>query len=331
MKKIDIHTHLIPEKLPDWAGKFGYGGFVNLRHCAPGCAQMYVDDRFFREIQSNCWDPRHRIRDCDASGVQIQVLSTIPVLFSYWAKPSDGLDLSRFLNDHLADVVRQYPDRFVGLGTLPMQDPGLAIGEMQRCMDELGFGGFEIGSHINHWNLDAPELNAFFAEAEACGAALFVHPWDMLGSERMPKYWLPWLVGMPAETSLSICCMLFGGVFERYPDLRVAFAHGGGAFPGTYGRIRHGFAARPDLVAVDNPVSPDEALGKFWVDALVHDQDMLDKIIALFGIDRVAMGSDYPFPLGEAHPGQLIEESAYDADEKSWLLYRSAEAWLGIL
>lgn len=331
MKKIDIHTHIIPETLPRWAEKFGYGGFINLEQHTNCSAKMMIDGKFFREIQKNCWDPSTRISECDQQGIHIQVLSTIPVLFSYWAQAKDGLDVARYLNDHLAHVIQLFPDRFIGLGTLPMQDPQLAIGEMYRCMDTLGLAGFEIGSHINSWNLDAKELFDFYAEAEALGAALFIHPWDMMGKEKMNKYWLPWLVGMPAETSLAVCSMIFGGVFEKFPKLRVAFAHGGGSFPGTYGRIRHGYEVRPDLVAVDNPIHPDQYLGKFWVDSLVHDEDMLDKLISLFGIDKVALGSDYPFPLGELEPGKLIKHSAYDEDEKSWLNYRSAESWLGIL
>ncbi|MBK8956430.1 MAG: amidohydrolase [Saprospiraceae bacterium] len=331
MKKIDIHTHIIPENLPPWAEKFGYGGFVNLEHHNSCSARMLIDGKFFREIGKNCWDASTRLNECEQHGIQIQVLSTIPVLFSYWAQAKDGLDISRFLNDHIAHIVQTYPDRFIGLGTLPLQDPQLAIGEMERCMDTLGLAGFEIGSHINQWNLDARELFEFYEAAENLGAALFVHPWDMMGKERMNKYWLPWLVGMPAETSLAICSMIFGGVFEKFPNLRVAFAHGGGSFPGTYGRIKHGFKVRPDLVAIDNANHPDLYLGKFWVDSLVHDIDMLDKLISLFGIDKVALGSDYPFPLGELEPGKMIEHSAYDEDEKSWLNYRSAESWLGIL
>ncbi|HEX5626089.1 MAG TPA: amidohydrolase family protein [Saprospiraceae bacterium] len=331
MKRIDIHTHLIPEKLPSWADKFGYGGFVNLEHQDSCTARMMIDGKFFREIQSNCWEPKQRLIECDQHQISLQVLSTIPVLFSYWAQPRDAFDVSRFLNDHMADVVRRYPDRFIGLGTVPLQDPDLAVRELERCVSLLGLAGVEIGSHVNDWNLNAPELFPFYAAAEELGACLFVHPWDMMGKEKMNKYWLPWLVGMPAETSLAICSMIFGGVFERFPNLRVAFAHGGGSFPGSYGRIRHGFDVRPDLVAVDNPVHPDRYLGRFWVDSLVHDVDMLDKLVALFGIDKVALGSDYPFPLGELSPGKLIAESGYDEDEKSWLFYKSAESWLGIL
>jgi len=330
VKKIDIHTHILPENLPRWAEKYGYDGFVHLDHHQSCRARMMIGDKFFREIESNCWDPSVRLGDCDRSGILIQVLSTIPVLFSYWAQPADAYDVSRFLNDHMAEVVRMHPSRFIGLGTLPMQDPQLAIREMDRCMNELGLAGIEIGSHINDWNLNDPALDEFYKAAEELDACLFVHPWDMVGKDKMPRYWLPWLVGMPAETSLAICSMIFGGVFEKYPRLRVAFAHGGGSFPGTYGRIKHGFEVRPDLVAIDNAVHPDHYLGKFWVDSLVHDPDMLLKLISLFGHEKICLGSDYPFPLGELHPGKLIQSMNLTGDTPSWLNYRSAETWLGM-
>ncbi len=329
-KKIDIHTHIIPEQLPKWAEKFGYGGFVNLEHQSNCQAKMMIDGTFFRMLDSNCWDPKVRIHECDNSQINIQVLSTIPVLFSYWAQAKDTYDVARFLNDHISSIVRQYPDRFIGLGTLPLQDPDLAIIELQRCMNELGLAGIQMGSHINDWNLDDPALFPFYAAAEELGACIFVHPWDMVGKEKMPKYWLPWLVGMPAETSLAICSMIFGGVMEQFPNLRIAFAHGGGAFPGSYGRIKHGFEVRPDLMAINNPHHPDTYLGKFWVDSLVHDADMLHKLIALFGYEKIALGTDYPFPLGELVPGKLIHEAPLNADIKDWLNYKSAEAWLGI-
>ena len=331
MLKIDIHTHIIPEKMPVWKEKFGYGGFIQLDHHKPCCARMMKDDRFFREIQDNSWDARRRMEDCDRCRVDVQVLSTIPVMFNYWARPEDTLDIARFLNDHIAGIVADYPRRFIGLGTLPMQAPELAIREMTRCVKELGLAGVEIGSHVNDWNLSDPRLFPVFQAAEELGAAVFVHPWDMMGKEKMKKYWLPWLVGMPAETSLAICSMIFGGVLERLPRLRVAFAHGGGAFPATIGRIEHGFQVRPDLCAVDNPVNPRDYLGRFYLDSLVHDARMLQYLIELVGEQRIALGSDYPFPLGEAEPGKLIEAMVQLTPEtKARLLGGSALEWLNL-
>lgn len=329
MLTIDIHTHIIPEHIPDFKAKFGYGGFINLNHHKPCCARMMVDDKFFREIEDNCWSAEKRMKECDHHHVDVQVLSTIPVMFSYWAKPKDCLEVSVFLNDHIADIVKRYPKRFVGLGTIPLQDPDLAIKELERCK-KIGLAGVQIGSHVNDWNLNAPELFPVFKACADMNMALFVHPWEMMGQEKMQKYWLPWLVGMPAETSLAICSMIFGGVLERLPNLRVAFAHGGGSFPATIGRIEHGFDCRPDLVAVDNKINPRKYLGKFWLDSLTHDAPMLDYIVKLVGANRVALGSDYPFPLGELSPGKLINEMKYSEDVKAQLLHASALEWLGI-
>lgn len=329
MLKIDIHTHILPSELPDFAKKFGYGGFVTLEHHKPCCARMMIDGKFFREIQDNCWDPEVRMRECDHHHVGVQVLSTIPVMFSYWAQPQDALDLSVFLNDHIAEIVQRYPKRFIGLGTIPLQSPELAIRELERCM-KIGLKGVQIGSHVNDWNLNEPALFPVFEAAQELGAAIFVHPWDMMGKEKMNKYWLPWLVGMPAETSLAICSMIFGGIFERLPRLRVAFAHGGGSFPATFGRIEHGFRVRPDLVAVDNKEAPRKYLKHFWLDSLVHDPVMLDYLLHFMGPERIALGTDYPFPLGELEPGKLIAEMPYSQDIKERLLHGSALEWLAL-
>ncbi len=289
---------------------------------------MMMDDKFFREVEDNCWDAEARMKECNHQHVDVQVLSTVPVMFSYWAKPQDTLEVAKFLNDHIADIVQRYPKRFIGLGTLPMQAPDLAIQELERCKT-LGLKGIQIGSHINDWNLSDPNVFPVFEACQDLDMAVFVHPWDMMGKERMEKYWLPWLVGMPAESSLAICSMIFGGVFERLPNLRVAFAHGGGSFPATIGRIEHGFNVRPDLCAVDNPVNPREYLGKFWIDSLVHDPEMLDYIVKLIGADKIALGTDYPFPLGELEPGKLIHSMPYTDEVKALLLHQSALNWLG--
>src|SRR5437588_4627594 len=346
--KIDLHTHVLPRDWPDLDQKYGYGGFVRLERAAPGSARMMIGDRVFREITDRVWNPERRIEDMDNSGVSMQVLSTVPVMFSYWAKPRDALDLCRLLNDHIAEIVRRYPSRFVGLGTVPLQDADLAAKELTRCIRDLGLRGIEIGTHVDSndhcqgpdcRNLDHRALDAIWKTAEDLRAAIFVHPWDMMGKERMPKYWLPWLVGMPAESSLAICSMIFGGVFERFPNLRVAFAHGGGAFPFTIGRIEHAFRVRPDLVAIDNKRNPREYLAhsdkgtaaRFYVDSLVHDTDALNLLLKLFGPERVALGSDYPFPLGEAQPGKLIESMGkLSAKDKAQLLSGTAREFLGL-
>ena len=257
-------------------------------------------------------------------------LSTIPVLFNYWAKAKDGLETSKFFNDHIADTVIKNPKRFIGIGTVPLQDVDMAIAEMERCVSELKMPGLEIGSNINGENLSEKKFFLFYKRAEELGCALFIHPWEMMGEQQMQKYWLPWLVGMPAETSRAICSMIFGGVLEAFPKLRIAFAHGGGSFPLIIGRIEHGFTVRPDLVAVDNDINPRAYIGKFWIDSLVHDEKAMQYIIDVMGEDNICLGSDYPFPLGEHHPGKLIEQMNLKTELKEKLLFKNAQAWLGL-
>lgn len=330
MLKIDVHTHILPKNIPNWKNKFGYGGFIQLEHIGPGCAGMVKDDgHFFREIEDNCWNPEKRIGEIDEFGVNVQVLSTVPVMFSYWAEARDGAEVARFLNDDIAETVTAFPSRFVGLGTVPMQDTDLTIKELDRCK-QIGLRGVQIGTNVNQLNLGEPRFFDFFAACQELGMAVFVHPWDMMGEKDMQKYWLPWLVGMPAEVSRAICSLIFSGVLERLPALRICFAHGGGSFPATIGRIEHGFNVRPDLCAVDNPHSPRKYLGRIYFDSLVHEAAKLDYLIKLVGADQIMLGSDYPFPLGELEPGKLVESMPYEEAIKEMLLHGTALNWLNL-
>lgn len=357
--RIDVHTHILPESWPDWTARSGYPGWIRLEQVrsAPGgcaCARMLQTepggkDRFFREIQANCWDPEVRIREIDqvmGPGSR-QVLSTVPVMFSYWARPQDAYDLAQLLNDHIAGACAAHPDRFWGLATLPMQTPELAVKELERCVKDLRLPGIQIGSNVNGLNLDDPSIVEVLTAAAGLGACVFVHPWDMLAEPGIPadrnlhpaphrmhprltRHWANWLAGMPFETALAVQSVLFGGVLEKLPKLRIGFAHAGGAFPGTVGRFEHGFAARPDLCQTQTKTPPRQQVPGLYFDSLTHDPDCLRSLIKLAGPDHIMLGSDYPFPLGEDRPGEMIASMPdLDAACREKLFSRTALEFLG--
>lgn len=329
MLKIDCHTHILPKKLPNWTEKFGYGDFIYLQHHKKGFANMMRGNQFFREIKENCWNPKLRIEEYEQFNTQVQVVCTIPVMFSYWAKPLDCYSLSRYLNDHIGSVAEKYRKNYIGLGTIPMQDTELAIKELER-LKKNGLVGIQIGSNVNGENLNEPRFFPIFQACEQLGMAMLIHPWNMMGEKEMQRYWLPWLVGMPAETSRAICSMIFGGIFERLPKLRVNFAHAGGSFLTTLGRIAHGFECRPDLVAIDNQVDPRNYIGKFWVDSATHDERLLRYVVEMQGSNRVALGSDYPFPLGDLTIGKFIEDMDFSDEVKEDIYCNATLEWLNI-
>ena len=329
MLKIDMHSHIIPKNLPNWTEKFGYGKFIYLNHNEDRSADMMQGGQFFRRIKENCWDEDLRLGEYEQFQTQTQVVCTIPVLFSYWAEPKHGLELSEYLNDHIAELVAKYPKNYIGLATIPMQDTELAIKELERAK-AIGHVGIQIGSNINDENLSEERFFPIFEACERLGMAVMIHPWQMMGFDSMKKYWLPWLVGLPAETSRAACSMIFGGVLERLPNLRVCFSHAGGSFLPTLGRIEHGFNCRPDLVAIDNDVNPRDYVGKFWVDCITHDIDALKYILKMQGSKRVCLGSDYPFPLGDLEIGKFIEESDLSTQDKENIFSNSTLEWLNL-
>ncbi|KAH6619350.1 hypothetical protein B0J18DRAFT_433861 [Chaetomium sp. MPI-SDFR-AT-0129] len=412
--RIDMHTHIMPPSLPDFASFFPSSSnttdnaypWPNFRPSASsiiatppkqpsqadkedqdadendGAIDMYIGPQFFRRVTRSCYSPAARLRDMDAAGVDVQVLSTVPVLFCYDA-PVDTPPqraavraLVRGLNDHVAGVCAEMPERFVGLGTVGLQDfarvssdasgegegasaPGQeAVAELRRVMGMPGMVGVQIGTSVELGGrdggvmmLDDERLEPFWTACEELDAAVFVHPLGYALTRENParwgKYWGSWLVGMPSETALAMHVVMSSGLLVRHPRLRLCFAHGGGAFPALLGRIQHGFNCRPDLVATKacgitptehfggqhrespspsrspgSPTSDASSQRQIWIDSLMHDPDLLEYVLRKLGprgADRIVLGSDYPFPLGEVPvAGKMLTEDERLGRFMSW-------------
>lgn len=312
--RIDFHTHMIPENLPDFTERYqGKRWPVLQRTCSCG-ANIMVAGNVFREVTDQVWSAKKRMEDMDHENVDIQVLSPIPVTFSYWAPAHEAEIMSRIQNDFIAETVQAFPSRFIGLGTVPLQDTERAIKEMDRCVHELGLKGIEIGSNVNGKNLDDPELLPFFEMSEKWDVPLFIHPWETVGRERMPRHNFMYTVGMPSETALAAASLILGGVVEKYPNLRICFSHGGGSFPYILPRLDQGWEVWPHLRLTQHP--PSYYSKNYYFDALVYDPVNIQYLLDRFGYKRIMMGSDYPFLLREKPPGKAVGDMLTLSDEE---------------
>src|ERR1700733_4352613 len=329
MPVIDIHNHFFPSSWPDLAARFGTPNWPWIKHTEPGQADIMVGDRFFRHIYSACWDPEVRLREMDRDGVDVQVMSATPVLFAYERPVEHALDCARLFNDAALGLCSRGKGRLKALCQVPLQDTDAACKELSRCM-RAGHVGVQIGNHVQDKNLDDPGVVTFLQHCSQGGAAVLVHPGEMFGRERMPKYMMPWTVGMPAETQLSVVAMILSGAFDRLPDkLRICFAHGGGSFAFLLGRLENAWHRQP-VARGESEHPPSYYLNRFYTDSAVFDQRSLQFLVGTMGSDRVMLGSDYPFPLGEERVGSLIRQSNLSLEAKAQLLGRNATRFLGI-
>jgi len=329
MPVIDIHNHFFPSSWPDLAARYGTPNWPWIKHTEPGQADIMVGDRFFRHIYSACWDPEVRLREMDRDGVDVQVMSATPVLFAYERPVEHALDCARLFNDAALELCSRGKGRLRALCQVPLQDIDAACKELSRCM-RAGHLGVQIGNHVGDKNLDDPGVVAFLQHCADEGAAVLVHPWEMFGRERMPKYMMPWTVGMPAETQLSMVAMILSGAFDRLPGtLRMCFAHGGGSFAFLLGRLENAWHHHP-VARGESEHPPSYYVNRFYADSAVFDQRSLQFLVGTMGADRVMLGSDYPFPLGEERVGSLIRQSNLSLEVKAKLLGGNAARFLGI-
>jgi aminocarboxymuconate-semialdehyde decarboxylase len=327
MQVIDIHNHFFPNSWPDLAARYGTPDWPRIKHTEPGKADIMVGDRFFRHIDSACWDPEVRLRDMDRDGIDLQIISATPVLFAYERPVEHALDCARLFNDAALELCSRAKGRLKSFCQVPLQNVDAACKEITRCM-QAGHLGVQIGNHVGNKDLDDAGILTFLHHCADEGSAVLVHPWEMLGRERMPKYMMPWTVGMPAETQLSVVALILSGAFDRLPStLRICFAHGGGSFAFLLGRLENAWHHHP-VARGDCQHPPSHYLGRFYTDSAVFDQRALQFLVGTMGADRVILGSDYPFPLGEERVGSLIRQSNLPQHTKAKLLSRNAIAFL---
>lgn len=324
---MDIHTHVVPENFPiSPTGGSAWPSMLPAHACH---RHVMISGQVFRTVPDKCWDGRSRLLDMDELGIERQVLSPMPELLSYWLDGRDAAVLTRHLNEQIAGMVHAHPERFSGLGAVPLQDPELAIDELEHAVKRLGLAGIEIGTNINGTPIGAPEFEPFFAAAAELGAAIFVHPLRPCGMERLVgPIMLEQVLAFPCETGLAAASLLTGGTLARHPSLRIALSHGGGSFAALAARLDHAWGIFPALREQMHE-APLATAKRFYFDSLVYHPTLLRSQIALFGATQTMIGSDYPFVIQEADPRQRIAELDFDPQTLDLLCRGNALRWLG--
>ena len=325
---IDVHAHILTEET------------IRLLHSeAPKVAPKLsdIDDQFgtldvagsvYRHFPRGGWDLERRLQDMAASKVDVQVLSVCPQTFVYAQPPALAAAFARIQNEQLAKLVKARPDRFLAIATLPMQAPKLAADELRHAVRTLGLRGAQIGSNVAGKNLDDPELEPVWATAAELDAFILLHPINVAGVDRLSSYYLNNLIGNPLDTTIAAACLVFSGVLERHPSLKICLAHGGGFVPYQAGRFLHGWHVRKEPKN-KLPKPPTESLGRFYFDTIVHSKEVLEFLVGNAGVNRVLLGSDYPFDMGMPDGVLQVRGLSIPASDQASILGGRAKVLLG--
>ncbi|MDO8306769.1 MAG: amidohydrolase family protein [Actinomycetota bacterium] len=328
MPVVDVHSHYVPRGWPDLAGIAGGDGWPMIRVDSVSEATIMLGDKEFRRITDACWNADRRLADMDADGVDVQVVSPTPVFFSYGRSPRQAADVSALFNDLALDITAEQPDRLVPFCQVPLQDADLACAELDRSIAN-GHRGVEIGNHVGDADLDSDGVVTFLHHCADRGVPVFVHPWDMPQSPRLDRWMGQWLVGMPAETHLSVLALVLSGAFDRLPaSLRLAFAHGGGSFAFWAGRADNAWHQRRDVVGAGSEHPPSAYISRFSVDSVVFSDAALRLLVDVLGAEQVMMGSDYPYPFGERPAGDAVRRATLEDSDREALLGGNALRFL---
>lgn len=292
-------------------------------------ASREVDMQAIPSLVPRMIDLAPRAADMDRTRVDAQVVSPVPIQFFYWTDPEFGNRLAMAQNHDVAALVKGDPDRFAAMGTLPMQDAAASVVEMRRCVKDLGICAFIISSNIDGVELSDPRFDPVWAEAVTLDVPLFIHPFGFTDGARLRPFFMHNFVGQPLEEQIAVSHLIFGGVLDRHPELRVLIMHGGGYFPFYLGRMDHAWNARPELRKL-TPEPPSAYLQRMWYDSCVFDEGTLARLVDLAGPDRVMMGSDWPFDMGDADPVGLVRRAVPDPAAQAQLLGGTARSFFGL-
>jgi aminocarboxymuconate-semialdehyde decarboxylase len=327
---IDVHTHVVPESFPGYAGRFASAPWPSMTPAHACHRHVMVSGKVFRTVSQQCWSCSVRLADMAQRGVSRQVLSPMPELLSYWMEPEDGLAMCSYMNEVIAAMVAEVPRRLVGLGAVPLQDVALAIDTLDAVMHRQRLAGVEIAGNVNGVPLGDARFKAFFEAAAAWGAAIFVHPLRPSGMGRLvgPAA-LEQVLAFPGEIGLAGASLITSGLLSDLPNLRIALSHGGGSLAMLLPRLRHAWRCLPAVRDALRSDPLDEAR-RLYIDNLVYDTPTLRHLIAVFGVERVMAASDYPFAIMDDDPSASIEALAADDKTRHALRAGNARRWLGL-
>jgi aminocarboxymuconate-semialdehyde decarboxylase len=328
---VDTHAHVIPENFPSYLGSSIPADWPSMAPAHECHRNVMISGKVYRTVSDRCWDTGKRLSDFEEMGIELQAVSPMPELLSYWMPPSDGAQLIRYLNEQIAEMVSQSQGRIVGLGAVPMQDMDLAIRELRYIKEKLGFAGVEIGSNVNGVAIGDPRFDAFFEACESLGAAVFVHALRPTGMDRLvgpPP--LQQVLAYPSDVGLAAASVLTTNLIVRRPKLRIAFSHGGGTLSALLPRLEKAVSVFPALKE-KLVMSPTEQARKLFYDTLVFDAPTLQHLVAKFGATQLMIGTDYPFGFHDHTPIASIEQAGFDELTNEQLVHKNARRFLGVL
>jgi aminocarboxymuconate-semialdehyde decarboxylase len=328
VRTIDTHTHVLTEETAALLRKEAPKVAVTITPVDAESATLDVAGVVYRPFPRGGFDLARRLHDMDAMGVDVQVLSATPQTYLYNQDASLGTTTAAIQNDQIAKLVKQNPQRFMGIATLPMQAPEKAADELKRAMTKLGLRGTMFASNIMGKNLDDPSFEPVWATAEELGAFIFIHPNNVAGVDRMKSYYLNNLIGNPLDTTIGAACLYFGGVLDRYPKLTVVLAHGGGFTPYQAARWEHGWHVRPEPKK-NIAKQPVDIAKRFYYDTILHSAPVLEFMIERVGADHVMLGSDYPYDMGMMDCVKHVRSLKISDADKTTILSTCAQALLG--